>query len=785
MTALSAAPSQPGPSRAGSRRAESGRRYEIGLLLLLAVVPLFLTPRIDGQGVLIAVIGAAPVLLNCVGMMLVHRVDGFLNLAQVQVGLVAAALFDSLNRGRFLTRGVATICPDCVGDDPGQALLGLNFALSATVALVGAAVLSWALQATVMRRMEGAPRLMATVITVFIAQALAAATPQVRSFLAEKDADGKLASLPSGYVIGGGTLDLGDLRIPVWSLAFIVLTVLALAAVSVGLRRGGWGVRLRSVAANRDRAQTLGIDAVSVSGRVWAVAGLLSGLAGVLPAIAASSDALALPRDGDPAVTGSGVQIPVLVLMLTVLVFARFEHLWVAALAAVVLGVLGQALQSATGSPTLMQASYLLLLAAVLGARRDTLSRVERDDTSADAMTREVRGIPRELRGLESIRGYVRMGLIVGSVALLGAPALLDSGAVSLLVEAMIFALVGLSVYVLTGWAGYVSFGQFGVAAVGGWIAAVSGIPFVPALLVAVVAGALVSVLIGLPAIRLRGMYLAICTLAFALTAQSVLLDATLLGRFVPESVPRADLLGISLADERAFYYVAVLLTVGACLVVAGLRRARFGRVLIALRSNEAAARSFGVSPVRARLGAFALAGALASAGGALAVFHSGHLAPQQFAASMSFTVYLNTLVGGLGSIAGPLLGAAFYALVTLFFSGNALATYAATGTGAVLLLLAVPGGLVEMFAAARDGALLRLAFRLHIPVPRLMGDGGIAAAQGRALLDEKRASLRRPGTKPLLSYVPESERDASASDPVSGRAPTPGATNPERETAS
>lgn len=739
------------------RRIAWRRHIDVVILLALALVPFLLSPKIGIGGATTAVIGSAALIANVVGMLLVYRSDGYLNFAQVQFGVFGAALFDGLNRGRTGLKAIQAFCTECV-IDPSPTLLAINFSLALAAGILATVALSVLVQATVMQRMRNAPKLMATVITVFIAQALAAMTHQMLTYLVRGNQTGDSIQAPPGYTPIPGKLTFAGTEFQWANILLFIIILFAILWLLVALRRGTWGVSLKAVSTNPMRAGTLGINAAQVSRRSWALAGLLSATAAILPAIAQSTQSLRLSASEGDKYT-AGIQIVLLVMMLTALVIARFESLGMVILASIVLSIVNEAVQVAFRSPAWMNVAYVVLIGAILLSRSESTTRVERDNTSGDDMVREVPAMPQELMGLETVANYRRFGVIVGIVAVLAAPVILGSGSISMLIEIYVFALVALSIYIITGWAGYVSFGQFGFALVGAWVAAKTGLPFLLALPVGVLAGVVVSVVLGIPAMRLRGLYLAIATIAFALSAQVLLLDPALLGNKIPSSLPKAHLFGFSLADERLFYYFMVVILAAAIFAIIGLRRSRFGRNLIALRSNAAAAQSFGVSPLKIRLTAFAISGGLAALAGVLAAFHQGRVAPEQFAATMSFTAYLNTLVGGLGGIAGPLLGAAFYGIVSVLFSGNPLFAYIASGLGAVLLLIAIPGGLLEAWVKGRDNALLRLAYRHRIPVPRLMGDGGVAASQGKALLDEKRAPVRPPGKKALPRYVPDTDQ--------------------------
>jgi branched-chain amino acid transport system permease protein len=277
-----------------------------------------------------------------------------------------------------------------------------------------------------------------------------------------------------------------------------------------------------------------------------------------------------------------------------------------------------------------------------------------------------------------------------------------------------------MSLLLLTGWAGLVSLGQFGFAAVGAWTAASSGLPFLVSVPLGAVAGAVVAVLVGLPALRLRPLTLAITTLAFAAAVPSVLLDRDELGSRLPDELQRPFVLGVDLDSQRAFYYVATTVLALVVLAVAGLRRSRTARVLLAARDNEAAAQSFGISVLRARLQAFALSGAVAALAGALFAYQQAGVKTESFGVDASLLVFSFAVIGGLGSVGGPLAGFLLLCVLSLTLSKHPTAFSLTFGVGGVGLLLVAPGGLAQLLLDGRDGVLRRIALRNGIAVPTL-----------------------------------------------------------------
>ena len=199
----------------------------------------------------------------------------------------------------------------------------------------------------------------------------------------------------------------------------------------------------------------------------------------------------------------------------------------------------------------------------------------------------------------------------------------------------------------------------------------------------------------------------------------SVLLNRDALGRWLPDELNRPLVLGINLDNQRAFYFVAMavlLLVVGA---VAGLRRSRTARVLLAARDNEAAAQSFGIPVLRARLQAFALSGAIAALGGALFAYQQTGVKAESFNVNTSLVVFSFAVIGGLGSIGGALSGFGVLAVLSLTLSKHPAWFSLATGAG-ILLLLVAPGGIAQLLLDLRDGVLRRIARRNGIAVPGL-----------------------------------------------------------------
>ncbi len=605
----------------------------------------------------------------------------------------------------------------------------MNFWVSLLLALAVAALVGYLVYAIAVWLFRSAPRLIATVVTIGVAQLLATAPAALQ--LLFQDNDNLLGTMPVPLPVAAVKVRWGQqasVSIPIGSLMALIVAGIACAALAALLWRSRIGVAVRAAAEDPQRAQTLGISIVRTSGSVWALAGLLSGLAVVLPAISTQGAGLN---------TGA-VDASTLLVVLAAVALGRMSSIPMAVAGAMALGVVAKVMLWMTGTQVPFNAVLLgVIAAAFLLTHRHRESRAEQEAGAAYLAAKEVRPIPPELRHLPAVRGMVRWSIALAAAVLAAIPVIAAPGQTGIVSLLFIEAIVALSVLVLTGWAGQVSLGQFAFVGIGAYVAAVlrdrMGLDILPCIVVAAAVGGVASVLIGLPALRLRGFHLAVSTLAFALMVSTLVLDPTFLGRWLPSGVTRPLFLGVPLEDERWLYFFCLVLLVVAVVVVTGLKRGRVARVLVACRDNDAAAQSFGVNLVAARLQAFAISGALAAGAGALFVFHEHAVDPVSFIPAVSINIFLIAVVGGLGSIAGPLIGMVFFGILLLFQSP--LLTTLGTGAGLIAVLLFSPGGLVTAVFATRDAVLRQIARRHRISVPSLDGPRRSGADSDRVVL--------------------------------------------------
>jgi branched-chain amino acid transport system permease protein len=242
-------------------------------------------------------------------------------------------------------------------------------------------------------------------------------------------------------------------------------------------------------------------------------------------------------------------------------------------------------------------------------------------------------------------------------------------------------------------------------------------------MLVGGLVGAIVAAVIGYPAIRRRGLTLAVITLAFSLITQTYLLNTEFFGDWLPEGrIGRPALFGvINIDTETRFYYFSLVVLGLSLLAARGIRRSRTGRVLIALRENEQAAQAYGVDVVRSTLAAFAISGFLAAMAGVLYVHQQNGLQTTAYAPFESLKAFAMVVIGGLASLPGAVLGSIYVNGGKYFLNGNW--QLVASGAGVLLILWIYPGGFGGMAVLVRDAYLRWVAERRGIVVPSLLRD--------------------------------------------------------------
>jgi ABC-type branched-subunit amino acid transport system ATPase component/ABC-type branched-subunit amino acid transport system permease subunit len=611
------------------------------------------------------IIGASYGLL-AVGLVLVHRSSSLINFAHAEVGAFAATmLYIGVNRW------------------------DLPYYLVLPGALAIAVGLGIAVEGIVIGRLGRAPASMSIVATLGVAQLLAALAAAIASGGGDRFAFPAPPGMP--------TFDIGILRLTGDYSATLILAPIMVAALALFLARTRAGLRVRATAANRDAARLAGIPAVRTSRLVWALAGLLAAMTAILTAPSKGP--------GFAAALGPGLLLRGLAPALV----ARMRSLPVALAAGIVLGIIEQVVfwnqRSAQNVDAIL---FAVILVALLLQRH----RSGRDAGHARWAGIETwRPLATRLRAHRRVRLMAPAALATGVAVAAVLPLLLDRSRAITLSSMVGYAVIGIALGLITGLAGQLSLGHFAIGAIAGTasvIVANHTANFGLGLLTAAVVGGAVSLLIGLPVLRARGMYLAVTSLALAVTTTSWLLPKDWMlgdGREPPKPVFG----GLAVTGARAYYWFVLAVGVLVFAAIAALRRGGFGRVLVALRDGEDVAQSFGVPAAIRKMQAFAVSGVVAGLGGALYAHTFARITVASFPSSASIDIAVMVVVGGATLLAGPLIGVLFVVGVPAFLPLDS-AGLATTKLGLLLLIVYLPGGFAQLLLPLRDRLATRLA---------------------------------------------------------------------------
>jgi branched-chain amino acid transport system permease protein len=252
--------------------------------------------------------------------------------------------------------------------------------------------------------------------------------------------------------------------------------------------------------------------------------------------------------------------------------------------------------------------------------------------------------------------------------ALLAAPWVLPEYWLAQLIFVLIYAVVGLGLMLLAGFTGQFSIGHAAFLGVGAYTQAVltqMGWPFPLAMAVAAALSAAVGVVVGLPALRVKGIYLGIATLSFGFIVEEGLARwESVTGGNAGKHVKAPEAFGWKLDTDVEFYFLCLVIAVLATLAVLNLLRSPTGRAFVAIRDSEVSAQSMGINLAHYKTLSFALSAALAGISGALYAHKIKFLTPDQFNIVQSIDLLLMVVIGGLGSVHGAFLGAIF--LITM-----------------------------------------------------------------------------------------------------------------------
>jgi len=670
-----------------------------------------------GQGFIIGSLTA----LMAFGLALIYRANKVINFAQADLGAVPASLAVSL-----ITLPI----------------IGLSFWIAVPIALVVGVALGSLVEFVIVRRFKNAPRLILMVVTIGLAQLLAGVAIAMPYLLQEffgGDITIAQQTFPAPFDF---SFEISPVIFHANELIAVITTVLACIGLYAFLRFTSVGIALRASSESADRASLLGVNVGFTHNIAWMIASFLATVSLILRA-----GIIGLPL-------GPAFGPQILLRALTAAVVGRMENYAAIFLASLGLGAVETIVYWNRGSADLVDPiMFVIVIGALLLQRRKSReSRVEDQAISSWQNAANVRPIPRELMRLPEVKWTLRGLRLVFVGFLIVLPFMLGEKDINLAAAVAIYAVIAISLVLLTGWAGEISLGQVAFVAIGSAAVGAANVHWqmdpLLSFLMAGVIGAIASVIIGLPALRIRGLMLAVTTLAFAVMTSSFLLnrDQSLFGikfdylpddlfdritRF-PQWTPFGNI-GIG-ADgahtERDFYFMCIFVLLLTIVTVRGIQRSRTYRDLVATRENERNAQAFRLSPTRAKLLAFGLSGFIASFAGGVLALHQQALGKDIFAPLQSIRVLTMVVVGGLGSVPGAILGAIFIKSTEWFSDWvptrfRFLFQFAGSGIGLIVVLWLLPGGLGSILYRVRDFWLRAVARRRNLVVPSLIADSG------------------------------------------------------------
>jgi branched-chain amino acid transport system permease protein len=579
------------------------------------------------------------------GLVVTYNITGVFNFAQGAMGMVLAFLFWQFWQGWGWPM-----------------LLSLGLVLLVCAPLMGA-VIEWSM----MRRLRNASTGVAIVVTVGLLLLLFG----IANTVWPQTVTRVLPSfLPNVSITVAGVAISGEQLVTI----AVAIGVAVLLRLFFKLARSG--LAMRAVVDDVELAVLHGAPARRISSYAWMIGAFLAGLAGILLAPQANMNIL---------------QLTVLVVYgYAAAVVGRLRSLPLTVLGAMVLGVansmaIGYAPSSAVSYITAALPMALLLLAlVVLPDARLRVGRVVRPRPPRVASV-----------GQSALGSTV---IVLGSIVL---AMTLGGTSLDTLGDVLVLAVLGCSLVPLSGYGGQSSLCQYTFLGMGAFaMASVGGGHSVLGVLAAVGMCATCGALLALPALRLRGIYLALATLAFAVLMDDLFFSSSaIMGPEGTLSVGRPWIFGMHFESTRSFV-ILVSIVLALCLFgVGALRRSSFGRRLVAMNDSPAACATSGLNLTATKLVVFALSAGLAGLAGALYGGMQGSVSTAQFAFPLSLVFFLAMMFGGISTLSGPLVAGIFVAVVPVLANDLSVSQllYLGAGVGAISIGF-VPNGLAQVW---------------------------------------------------------------------------------------
>jgi branched-chain amino acid transport system permease protein len=263
---------------------------------------------------------------------------------------------------------------------------------------------------------------------------------------------------------------------------------------------------------------------------------------------------------------------------------------------------------------------------------------------------------------------FIKVSIGIFLILLIGLVLVADKYSLYIINLSAIATIGALGLNILTGFTGQISIGQAGFLAIGAYSSAIltkAGLPFLVALPLAGFISTIAGLLVGIPSLKLRGLYLAITTFAFGFIVEHVSNSwQSLTGGAQGMEVSPAIIYGITFNTDRKFFFLVFPLTILAVLFARNLIRSKPGRAWIAIRDRDIAADTMGINLYWYKLSSFAVSSFYAGIAGGLLAHYIQYIGPTHFEVLVSVQYLAMIIVGGLGSILGSILGAVFMTIL-------------------------------------------------------------------------------------------------------------------------
>jgi ABC-type branched-subunit amino acid transport system permease subunit len=641
--------------------------------------------------------------LLALGLVLVYKGTRVVNFAHPYFGLVAAFVC------WWLTASASYPPFSWL---PFEEMSLARFGIAAVLSILFIALYGLAIEHGVMRRLRQAPRLLQLVATIALAQG-AVGLVQILFNRTEEQASTP-RSLPvvlpdwMHFDVGSSTVTPAEVQV-------LILVPVICAAAALFFTRTKFGVAIRAAAENVDAARLLGISADRVSMFVWISSAVLAGLAGILVTQTRGSLDIATLSTGfliralTAALIGGLTSLPGALVGGLLVGFSEYTVKWF-----VTQVIDSNDVALTTGGPEVFLLIVIVLFlvfrpGGLFGEREETEDKV--------AFVPTLRDLPMRLRGSVAARGVRVLGAVILATACLTS-LFAGSATNDILIRVVIFAMVGVSLTVLMGYSGQISLGHWGLTGFGAFALANLferfSVPYLLSLPLVVLAGMAVSLLIGLPALRIKGLYLAVVTLGFSLAAEYYLFKTEWFGNGTAGftlTQPKLGPFDLSEPSGRPLFFFCVILLLLSMLVARNLANSRTGRGFYALRENEKAAATLGVQLTQYRLLAFAVSGGIAALAGALYATYLGRADPFTWdTGRWALTLVAIVMIGGIGSLTGSILGAFLViGLPQLIHFENPWIVPIGTGLLLLVVILRARGGLAGVVQRVRESLVTSL----------------------------------------------------------------------------